>query len=117
MHMMGQAYGAGLAAINAAKLEDERLQKWKEEGDPLPIPRRLSLVITHRDFRPDYARVGVLFNGDERKDVKTYDADANTLETVRGEKLIGHVEPFWRYPETRQQRRSRERWEAKRAGS
>lgn len=112
--MMGQAYGAGLAAINAAKHEEERLRKWKEEGDPVPLPQRLSLLTWHKDYRPDYSRVGVKLNGEERKDVQSYDVEARELETVHRQKLYGTIEPFWRYPETRQQRRARERWEAKR---
>lgn len=86
------------------------MKELNEAGNP---PRCLSLRMGHFNYRPDYARVGVRFNGEERKDVEFYDADAGRIKTIHGQLLEGLVEPFWRYPENRQMRRARERWEAK----
>lgn len=74
-------------------------------------PLRLSLRLGHPDYRPDYARVGVLFNGEERNDVERYDETG--IVTIHGQRLEGVVTPYWRYDENRQLRRARERWEAK----
>jgi tRNA A37 N6-isopentenylltransferase MiaA len=51
----------------------------------------------------------------ERNDVQWYDMDEKRLLLLGG--TIGFtdavIEPYWRYPETRQIRRARERWERK----
>lgn len=112
---MGLIHGMKLRAIReaeeAARLTGEEL---RTVVNPEPeVPVRLSLVSSHKDFRPDYMRVGVRFDGVERNDVQSYDAEAGWLETIKRQVLYGVVEPFWRYPETRQQRRARQRWEAK----
>lgn len=80
-----------------------------------PPPPRLSSKMGHRDFHPCYSRVGIRFDEQERSDVREYDIthEPHMLITVRGEVLYGVVEPYWRYAESRQQRRARERWEAK----
>lgn len=79
-----------------------------------PPPRALSNNVNHRHFHPSYMRVGVRIDGKERKDLKWYDADAGQAITTEGVMIRSDaIEPFWRYPENRQQRRARERWEAK----
>lgn len=82
-------------------------------AEPQP-PRRLSNRTNAPDYHPSYLRVGVLFDGQERRDVARYDADAGMIWTIGGMALSGKVEPFWRFAESRQQRRARERWEGKR---
>lgn len=82
-----------------------------------PPPQALSNHVNHRDFHPSYMRVGVRIDGVERKDLKWYDVRAGLAATVDGVMLKSEtIEPFWRYPENRQQRRARERWEAKHKG-
>lgn len=82
-----------------------------------PPPRALSNNVNHRDFHPSYMRVGVRIDGVERKDLKWYDVRAGLAATTDGVMLKSDtIEPFWRYPENRQQRRARERWEAKHKG-
>lgn len=123
---MGMVYGLALSAITRANREAEAQaasgvvnEPARLTGDELRpaepvVPVRLSLVSSNKNFRPDYMRVGVRFDGVERNDVQSYDAEAGWIETVKRQVLYGVVEPFWRYPETRQQRRARERWENKR---
>lgn len=82
-------------------------------SEELEPPRKLSLVISHPYYRPDFARVGVKLDGQERNDVQTYNADTGRLETINRQVLHGIIEPFWRYSESRQMRRARERWERK----
>ena len=77
-------------------------------------PERLSLKESHADFHPCYPRVGVLLDGVERHDVEWYSIKLGRIRTIRGVEHDGKVQVFWRYAETRQQRRARERWEAKR---
>lgn len=88
------------------------------ETDPAgPPPQALSNHVNHRDFHPSYMRVGVRIDGVERKDLKWYDVRAGLACTTDGVMLKSEtIEPFWRYPENRQQRRARERWEAKHKG-
>lgn len=97
-----------------AELTTIRLSDFDSEQPP----RRLSNEPTHKDFRPDFMRVGLRIDGVERSNVSWYDADRNMYSTV-GDKnrLVGAVsiEPFWRYPETRQSRRELARWRAKRS--
>lgn len=80
-----------------------------ESGDP---PRRLSNEIGHPDYRPDFMRVGLKINGEERHDVNRYDCDTLRYDSIRVRDMLAtSIEPYWRYPETRQLRRARERWE------
>ncbi len=87
------------------------------EDDPTP-PQRLSSDPNHDDFHPSYARVGVTVDGQERNDIAWYDVRGYYRTIHQGKKeqalLATTIEPFWRYPETRQQRRARERWEGSR---
>lgn len=81
-------------------------------------PRRLSNDPLHQDFHPSLSRVGLRIDAAERKDVTWYDADALEYRTI-GDKTVKtakSIEPFWRFAESRQLRRRRERWEAKRGG-
>lgn len=65
-------------------------------------------------FHPCYERVGVLVNGVERNDLLYYSTEDLSYQTIkRTSHLAESIETFWRYPENRQQRRARERWEAK----
>ncbi len=81
----------------------------------LEPPRRLSIWLLHPAYHPSYARVGVKFNGVERNDVQWYDLDKQQIRIKNTNQLLeGDVVVFWRYPETRQQKRARESWEKKR---
>lgn len=82
--------------------------------EPFEPPRRLSIWLSHPAYHPSYARVGIKFNGVERNDVQWYDLDKRQIR-IKGtnELLEGDIVAFWRYPETRQQRRARESWEKK----
>lgn len=120
---LGLIYGMALRAQREAA-EAQGAEAVVSTGGPLTgaelrtpepiVPVRLSLVSSNKNFRPDYMRVGVRFDGVERNDVQSYDAEAGWIETIKREVLYGVIEPFWRYPETRQQRRARQRWESKR---
>ncbi len=86
-----------------------------EELDTAPQPpRKLSSKPGHPNYRPDALRVGVRVDGIERNDLRFYDADASVYETTNGKLHEGVIETYWRYAESRQMRRARERWEAKR---
>lgn len=98
----------GIGMAHAISAQQKRIA----EGPP--PPRQLSLLTSHKFYRPDYARVGIEFNGEHRADIQTYDADEGWIETIHRRVIEGEVKPFWRYAETRQMRRARERWEAKR---
>jgi hypothetical protein len=108
--IMGLAAASALAAN--AKLSDV------PPGEPHPLPeeheppRRLTNVVGDPDYRPDFMRVGLRIDGEERNDVCFYDADRLEYSTInKTSHLAESIEPYWRYPETRQQRRARERWE------
>lgn len=80
-----------------------------------PPPRALSNNSTHRHFHPSYMRVGVRIDGQERNDIRWYDMDDGRAITTGGTMITSEaIEPFWRYAESRQMRRARERWEGKR---
>lgn len=79
------------------------------------IPRRLSIDPNSPDFHPSYVRVGVRVDGEERNNLQWYDADRlEYMTTDKTSHLATSIEPYWRFPESRQQRRARERWEGKR---
>jgi hypothetical protein len=115
---LGLAYSLGFAAMHAAKLaaekQEQALVEQPPQKDEFPVPQRLSLKLESKDYHPCYVRVGVLLDGVERKDVASYDVALGQLVTLKHGVMNGVVTPFWRYPETRQQRRARESWEAKR---
>lgn len=112
---------AALAAVEAVgefAMQEFQKQAIATNTDEPPPPLRLSNDPSHRDFHPSYGRVGVRIDGAERRDCIWYDAPAGrylTLGTGRkGDHLLAHsIEPFWRWAESRQERRARERWEAK----
>lgn len=81
-------------------------------------PRRLSNNPNEPDFHPSYLRVGVRVDGAECRDCSWYDADRCLYRTTsmgRADvpKIATVIEPYFRHPENRQQRRARERWESK----
>ena len=80
------------------------------------VPQRLSSDVNHPDYRPDCLRCGVIVGGEERKDCIFYDVKAGVARFTRNAPDVtgAVIQPFWRFPETRQQRRARERWESKR---
>lgn len=78
-------------------------------------PRRLSIDPNSPDYHPCYVRVGVRVDGEERVDLQWYDVDRNEiLTTAKSSHLVTSIEPYWRREELRNERRWRERWEAKR---
>ncbi len=80
----------------------------------LTPPRRLSIDINSPDYHPSYVRVGVRVDGKERNDLQWYDVDKlEYMTTAKTSHLAESIEPYWRYVESRQQRRARERWEGK----
>lgn len=82
---------------------------------PETPPANLSGDPNHDDFHPCYMRVGIDFDGVERRDVARYECKLGRIWLISDKKglpLIGVVEPFWRWPESRQERRARERWDA-----
>lgn len=95
---------------------DELTEAPAAPADPAGAPpRALSNNVTHRDFHPSYLRVGVRIDGVERNDIRWYDVAAGLASTTGGVMLKSEaIEPYWRYPESRQMRRARERWEGKR---
>lgn len=88
------------------------------ETDPAgPPPRALSNTPTHKDFHPSYMRVGLRINGNEATNVKWYDMDMGRFSTTDGRMFKSdQIEPYWRFTESRQMRRARERWEGKHKG-
>lgn len=84
-------------------------------GPDFPVPQRLASDVNSRHYRPDCLRIGVIVNGEERRDCKFYDVAMGIAHFVNGAADVAgaFMQPFWRHPETRQQRRARERWEAK----
>lgn len=81
-------------------------------------PLRLSNDPNSDDFHPSLLRVGIKIDGVERNDISFYDVKTGMYKTNKmadreTPNLAMSIEPFWRYEETRQQRRQRERWEAK----
>lgn len=76
---------------------------------PETPPNSLSGKKLHR--HPSVGRIGIRLDGAERTDVVFYDMERGVIETNAGETLFGKVEAFWRWPESRQERRRRERWD------
>lgn len=80
-------------------------------------PPRVSSDPNHRDFHPSARRIGVIVNGERRKDCCWYDAPAGMWRSIdggrHGKPRPGQVVVFWLWQETRQERRARERWDAK----
>ena len=78
------------------------------------VPRRLSIDPNSPDFHPSYTRVGVRVDGVERNNLQWYDVDRlEYMTTDKTSHLAESIEPYWRFEESRQQRRARERWEGK----
>lgn len=113
---------AAAAAVALARTEGKRVEivatdelhaeRIEEMVNTMIPPRRLSNEIGHPDYRPDFMRVGLLINGEERHDVNWYDVDRLRYDCIRVRDMPAtSIEPYWRYPETRQLRRARERWE------
>lgn len=106
---------AGAALATKAQPEAEELAQQPEPETP---PSRLSSDPNHADFHPSYLRVGVRIDGEPRQDVIWYDAPGRRfLTTATGRKATPlfalTITPFWRWTESRQERRARERWEGK----
>lgn len=79
------------------------------------VPTRLSIDPNSPDFHPSYVRVGVRVDGVERNDLQFYDVKRlEYMTTAKTSHLAESIEPYWRFGESRQQRRARERWEGKR---
>jgi hypothetical protein len=79
-----------------------------------PPPTKLSIWPSHPDFHPSYARVGVILDGVERNDIQWYDLIGQVVRINKtNEMIVGLLQVYWRYPESRQQRRAREVWERK----
>lgn len=78
-------------------------------------PDRLSIEVDSEDYHPSCCRVGVVIDGKERNDIAFYDIKTGAYKTEHNTShLAKSIKPYWRYDESRQQRRARERWEAKR---
>lgn len=77
-------------------------------------PRELSIELHDPNYHPCYTRVGVRVDGIERNDIAYYNLDNLSYKTNRDTShLATSIEPYWRYPASRQQRRFEERWERK----
>jgi hypothetical protein len=85
-----------------------------DEAADIP-PSHLSIDPNSPDFHPSYVRVGVRVDGKERNDLQWYDVKRlEYMTTDKTSHLAESIEPYWRFAESRQQRRARERWEGKR---
>lgn len=94
--------------------EPEHLQRMADAGLPLDLSSDIRSVFYH----PSCLRVGVKIDGEIRNDITEYHARSGEYRT-QGQGRAGPpkkaktVEAYWRHEESRQQRRARERWEAK----
>lgn len=81
---------------------------------PETPPARLASRHNHADYHPCYPRVGLRVNGEERSDVIEYDRASRRVR-LRDDRLFldVEVEPYWRRPASRQERRLSERYDAK----
>jgi len=87
-----------------------------DELHPAPPPRVLSIEMTSPHFHPCYVRVGVRIDGHERNDIAYYNMDDMSYKTERDTShLAVSIEPYWRYPASRQQRRAEERFKARKS--
>lgn len=85
-----------------------------EEQQEAPPPRKLTSDPNLPHYHPGCLRVGVRINGQERRDIIAYDMDKREALTQRKQLLqLVEIETYWRWPEARQERRARERWEKK----
>ena len=102
--------GLGAATMMLAGTEPSGVFVDEINHDPIPEagpPPRVSLVRHSPFYRPDYPRIGVKLDGQERNDVQEYNVTEGWIETIQRQRFKGTVEVFWRYPETRQMRRKR----------
>jgi hypothetical protein len=100
-------------ASNVSPSVAEKLELRDIKADPVP-PRKLSIDPNDKHFHPCYQRVGVRIDGKERNDIHFYNLDDKSYMTVdKTSHLATTIEPYWRFIETRQQRRARLRWEEK----
>lgn len=110
MHLSAAALA--LCAAPVVVHDRELVAQGDGKSEPGNPPRRLSNQIGHPDYRPDFMRVGLRIDGKERTDVNRYDCDHLLYDTSCGRNFPAEsIEPYWRYQETRQLRRARERWE------
>jgi hypothetical protein len=85
-------------------------------------PARVSSDPNHPDFHPHSYRIGVLVDGVREPKATFYDAQLNLYRLLgdgrsdRSNRQALRVDVFWLRPETRQERRARERWDAKHRG-
>lgn len=102
-----------------AELQEERKQPIEPAPGAYPNvpPARVSSDPNHRDFHPSCKRIAVLVDGVARNDVHWYDAPAGVFRIVgdgrNGQLHSGQVVVYWRWAESRQERRARERWDSK----
>lgn len=103
---------ADLESLKGKEFVQVHVSELVEQVEPT-LPRRLTNVVTHPDYHPSFMRVGVRVDGEERNDIYWYDLDQMRYATNAKltPAIAGLIDPYWRYPETRQQRRARERWE------
>lgn len=111
---------AGLALLatgerGAVDLDTDQHPQEPEPKEDLP-PRILSSDIREKGYHPSCLRVGVKVNGEVKNNVTAYDQDKGEV-TYQGSHVVAGVtiETYWRYPESRQQRRARQRWETEHA--
>jgi hypothetical protein len=109
----GASLRAAAAALAVTTVTDPERRYHVAPDADLPPPRRLTSVPGKPHYHPSCLRVGVRVNGAERSDLIEYDQDAGTAKTRNDAVISGTIEPFWRYEESRQERRGRERWEQK----
>lgn len=77
-------------------------------------PSKLSIDPNSPHFHPCYVRVGVRVDGEERNNIEYYDLEQKSyMTTDHTSHLAESIEPYWRYPASRQQRRYEERWQEK----
>lgn len=109
---------AGLGLLAAGKtvcvdLDSDQYAPEPEPKEDTP-PRKISSDIRSADYHPCCLRIGLKINGEVKNNVIAYDMDRGVVSYQGGLVVNADtIEPFWRYPETRQQRRARESWEKK----
>lgn len=84
---------------------------------PETPPARVSSDPNHPDFHPSARRIAVMVDGRPMGNVHWYDAPAGVFRITDdgrdGQLHSGQVTVYWRWEESRQERRARERWDSK----
>lgn len=109
-------HGSGPVQYVSPSLVANQAQPVDPPAYPHVPPPRVSSDPNHPDYHPSCRRIGVMVDGVRKTDCCWYDAPGGfwrSIDAPKGHPRPGQVVVFWLWTESRQERRARERWDAK----